>query len=261
MAATMIATAPAAAADPGAWVELRDAASAVRLAVQLLNGPLAPWSAPPPDETRMREVIGALDQATRRMCKLVTQLQPSANDRPAPMRVVEPAPSPAAAAAPAPVAAAPVAPPPARPRARAEKRAEPPASTEVDAMLHQLEITVVTRSDPPALLSVHVAPGLHVAFDRTVLLHTLARLVDDAAALGPAPDTTVSLHAYLDPTEELGDGMDVVFEVRPDPRAPAAARAWSQAAPAPPAGLTLSTRLLGGQHCALLRVPARPAAR
>ncbi|MBC8074281.1 MAG: hypothetical protein IAG13_38535, partial [Deltaproteobacteria bacterium] len=67
---------------PNPWLELRDAASAMRLAVQMLNGPLAPWSVPAPDATRMREIIGALDQATRKVCSLMTTLQPSANDRP-----------------------------------------------------------------------------------------------------------------------------------------------------------------------------------
>lgn len=240
---------------PGAWLELRDAASAVRLAVQMLNGPLAPWNEP--DEVRVREVMGALDQATKKLCTLVTTLQPSANDRPPTIAappsapIVEP---PIAAAPPEPIAR------PNRARPRAPKRPDAPPATELDALLHQLELTVLTRSDPPVLLSVQAAAGLVAAIDPATLLQLLVRLVEDAAALGPAPDTTVALRAWLDPAEELGDAMELVIEVRPDPRAPAAAHAWWGGALAPAPGAVLGSHTHGGHHCARLRVPTRAPA-
>ncbi|HWB73382.1 MAG TPA: hypothetical protein VG755_00475 [Nannocystaceae bacterium] len=243
---------------PAAWLDLRDAASAVRLAVQMLNGPLAPWNEP--DESRVREVMGALDQATKKLCQLVTTLQPSANDRPLaivprvdPIEIapVEPPPEPIAST---------TEPKPSRVRARVPKRPDAPPATDVDALLHQLELTVLTRSDPPVLLSVQAKPGLVAAIDPSTLLQLLLRLVEDAAALGPAPDTTVTLRAWLDPIEELGDEMEIVVEVRPDPRAPAAGHAWLDGALAPPPGAALGSRVHGGQHCARLRVPTRAPA-
>jgi hypothetical protein len=230
---------------PAPWLELRDAASAVRLAVQMLAGPLAPWNDPAPDPERLREIVGALDQATRKLCSLVTTLQPSANDRPTTVRTPEPPPAPVAA----PTTRA------ARPRA--PKREASPPSSDLDALLHQLELTVLTRSDPPVLLSMQSAPGLVAAIDPSTLLQLLVRLVEDAAALGPAPDTTVTLRAWLDPVEELGDAMEVVLEVRPDPRAPAAVHPWLDTALAPPPGTVLRSRAFAGQHCTLVRIPAR----
>jgi hypothetical protein len=224
---------------PAPWLELRDAASAVRLAVQMLAGPLAPWNDPAPDPERLREIVGALDQATRKLCSLVTTLQPSANDRPSTSRIPEPAPTPRT------------------PRSRAPKRGASPPSTDLDALLHQLELTVLTRADPPVLLSMQSAPGLVAAIDPSTLLQLLVRLVEDAAALGPAPDTTVTLRAWLDPVEELGDAMEVVLELRPDPRAPAAGHAWHDTALAPPPGTVLRSRAFAGQHSTLLRIPAR----
>ena len=245
---------------PAAWLELRDAASAVRLAVQMLNGPLAPWNEP--DETRVREVMGALDQATKKLCTLVTTLQPSANDRP--LAIVSPRVEPSVSSPPTvepPIAAAPEPIAKAnRARARAPKRPDAPPATELEALLHQLELTVLTRSDPPVLLSVQAKPGIVAAIDPSSLLQLLLRLVEDAAALGPAPDTTVTLRAWLDPIEELGDEMEIVVEVRPDPRAPAAAHAWWGGALAPPPGAVLASHAHGGQHSARLRLPTRAPA-
>src|SRR5687767_7632470 len=55
---------------PAAWLELRDTASAIRLAVQILRGPYAVLGEGEM-QARALEVLQSLESSTRRLCDLV----------------------------------------------------------------------------------------------------------------------------------------------------------------------------------------------
>lgn len=228
-----------------AWLDLRDTAGAVRLAVQILDGPLHPGAEPPPPRERIDEVIATLEQATRRLCGLIDELQPAAND---PMPEAESAPARTQVLAPAREAIAPAKAAPAQLERRSPRKPnrptiEPGYGAALDPILRALELHV--RAPERAIpLDVTAVVGLRVLGDGDELLRVLVGLVEDAAAPTGA---TVRLRVWLDPVEDLGDAMDVVFEVRTDgaaavPRGPgldAAQAAWGpqrvcvHASPAP----------------------------
>ncbi len=243
------------AAAPAAWLELRDTASAIRLAVQILRGPYA-MLGDGEMQARAREVLMQLESSTRRLCDLVATVQPPANDAgPAPARTAsEPAKEPAS-----PVASTPTPPAPrargtaiprlrdatpssaalspvrtAGPKATATPRPAGPRTLDVNDLLARLELVVGTRAASPLVLTVAAAPPVALAIDGAELLRTLVLMVEDVAPQGGSADVRV----FLDPTEDLGDAMDVVFEVRSTTTA---------AAPTASAALRTACEGLGGQ--------------
>lgn len=214
-------------ATPAAWLELRDTASAIRLAVQILRGPYA-MIGDGEMQARAREVLMSLEQSTRRLCDLVATVQPPAND-------AGPTAAPPVAAAPDPArpsdlaiattsrvlasarttneprpTTAPLAAvkPPSAARTRAPATA--PRSLDVAELLARLEIVVATRAAAPLDLSVAAPPSIALAVDGAELLRTLVLMIEDVVP-GDGP---VEVRAFLDPAEDLGDALDVVFEVR-----------------------------------------------
>ncbi|HET6584236.1 MAG TPA: hypothetical protein VFG69_12325 [Nannocystaceae bacterium] len=214
-------------ATPAAWLELRDTASAIRLAVQILRGPYA-MIGDGEMQARAREVLLSLEQSTRRLCDLVATVQPPANDAgpaaSAPVVVAPERPQPSApsllASARARSTAAPSTPEPrtpsatlsaVRPAAPARSRAATgPRTLDVAELLARLELVVATRAVAPLDLTVAAPPSIALAVDGAELLRTLVLMIEDVA---PA-DGPVDVRAFLDPTEDLGDALDVVFEVR-----------------------------------------------
>jgi hypothetical protein len=210
---------------PAAWLELRDTASAIRLAVQILRGPYA-MLGDGEMQARAREVLMQLESSTRQLCDLLATVQPPANDA-----------GPARAAASTEDTAAP---PPSTPPSATRVRATPiprlrdaaPASApalsavrapaaakatatgsrtlDVNDLLARLELVVGTRAISPLVLTVAAAPKVALAIDGAELLRTLVLMIEDVAPQGGSADVRV----FLDPTEDLGDAMDVVFEVR-----------------------------------------------
>lgn len=240
------------AAAPAAWLELRDTASAIRLAVQILRGPYA-MLGDGEMQARAREVLMQLESSTRRLCDLVATVQPPANDAgPAPARAAseppkEPVASPPTPAAPrargtaiprlrdatpSSAALSPVRTP--GPKATATPRPAGPRTLDVSDLLARLELVVGTRAASPLVLTVAAAPPVALAIDGAELLRTLVLMVEDVAPQGGSADVRV----FLDPTEDLGDAMDVVFEVRSTTTA---------AAPTASAALRTACEGLGGQ--------------
>ena len=205
--------------DTRPWaVRIREPVGAVRLAVQILAGPLRSALDQLDDvsRARVRSVLETLEASTRQLCKLVQQLPPTglpeaANDPPPPL------------AAPTPSA------PPG-----------PQHAVDVDELLGRVEIVTVTRSSLPVLLAVDAREGLKAADPGRDLLATLVALLERAAADSArarphARPWTLEIRAFVDPAEVLGDDMHVVLEIRHD-GTPLAAEvvAWlDDAGPAP----------------------------
>jgi len=218
-------TEPRPAPAPATWLELRDTASAIRLAVQMLRGPFAVLG-DTEVHGRVRAVLDTLELSTRRLCEIVSTVQPPANDPPPAIRPVAAAEPPPAAVqrlretstSAAALAAVPVRSSPASPGAAArprgpgrEKQGTPqPRTIDVGALLAQLEVIVATRTTCPVVLGISSAPALAVAVDGAELLRALLLMVEDVAPAGGSVD----VRTWLDPAEDLGDAMDVVFEVR-----------------------------------------------
>jgi hypothetical protein len=208
---------------PAAWLELRDTASAIRLAVQILRGPYA-MLGDGEMQARAREVLMQLESSTRQLCDLLATVQPPANDAgparaaastedtAAPPRSTPPSATRGRAhpiprlrdAAPASALAA------VRPPAAAKATATGPRTLDVNDLLARLELVVGTRAISPLVLTVAAAPKVALAIDGAELLRTLVLMIEDVAPQGGSADVRV----FLDPTEDLGDAMDVVFEVR-----------------------------------------------
>lgn len=227
---------------PSAWLELRDCASAAQFAAALLCGPLAPFADPPPSREQLLEILTALDRETRRVCALVNALQPAANDRP----TVAVVPSPLAAT-PSPAVA-----PASKPAARRARATQPAAGDDVDAILQAVELELLSRAQLMPAVEVGGHGRARVAAAHVDLAPVLVQLLLDAAALGPA-DPSVQLRVFTDLAEDLGDATCVVFEVRPDPRAPGSS--WPTH-PQSAAGIAVTLGRRGARPFAQLRVPA-----
>lgn len=236
---------------PSAWLELRDCASAAQFAAALLCGPMAPFADPPPSREQLIEILTALDRETRRVCALVNALQPAANDRP-PVAVVSPSDAPSNPPAAVPVVTTPT-PSPAKPTARRSRAPEPSSGDDVDAILQAVELELLARAQLMPTLEVGANGRARVGAALEALAPALVQLLLDAAALGPA-DPSVQLRVFTDLAEDLGDATCVVFEVRPDPRAPGSS--WpTHPQTAPGIAVTLGRR--GARPFAQVRVPAR----
>lgn len=245
------------------WAALRDASSAVQLAVQMLAGPLAPWSDPPPDPERVRDAVTMLETSARRMNALVAALAPTAVAAPhiALRDIVEVAIAPALAPA---IAAKPGRTTAARPRKRPVPAPSPiPTVTGVLAanVLRDVELALLGRPAAPRV-AIHGGDGLLATGESSAIVAVLVGLVEDAAALGPA-DAVVELRAFADLADAIGDEMDVVFEVRPDARGVARGGPATAFAPNPsglPDGARLEVQGRGSRPRACLRVAAATGA-
>jgi hypothetical protein len=182
---------------------LREPMGAVRLAVQILAGPLQRGLEQLDEVTRARvqSVLQTLEQSTKQVCEIlatapVGQVQAPAANGPAPRMSVE----------------------------KTTRAANGPATAS--------EIVTVTRSSVPMLLMVDAHPGLQAADAGRELLPTVVGLVERAArdsahARPHARPCTVEVRAFVDPAEILGDEMHVVLEVRHDGTALSpSVRAW-----------------------------------
>ena len=196
---------------------LREPMGAVRLAVQILAGPLQRGLEQLDEVTRARvqSVLQTLEQSTKQVCEIlatapVVQVQAPTANGPAPRMSVEKATR----------------------AANGPAVASGPRAVDVDELLRRLEIVTVTRSSVPMLLMVDAHPGLHAADAGRELLPTVVGLVERAArdsahARPHARPCTVEVRAFVDPAEILGDEMHVVLEVRHDGTALSpAVRAW-----------------------------------
>jgi hypothetical protein len=190
---------------------LREPVGAVRLAVQILAGPLSRGIDQLDEVTRARvsSVLQTLEQSTRQVCDILATVPvidthaPAANgpapSMPAPRRKAESATAPPAARQPGPG----------------------PRAVDVDELLRRLEIVTVTRASVPVLLAVDAHAGLQAADAGPDLLATIVGLVeraarDSAQARPHGRPWTVEVRAFVDPAEILGDEMHVVIEVRHD---------------------------------------------
>ncbi len=187
---------------------LREPMGTVRLAVQILAGPLQRALEQVDDVTRARvqSVLQTLEESTKQVCDVLATVPV----------VGVPAP---AANGPAP-----------KPRMTVEKPmraangpsvASGPKAVDVDELLHRLEIVTVTRTAVPMLLMVDAHAGLQAVDAGRELLPTVVGLVeraarDSAEARPHARPCTVEVRAFVDPAEILGDEMHVVIEVRHD---------------------------------------------
>lgn len=163
---------------------LRNPAGAVRLAVQMLAGPLrsALQGASVEDAARVADVLGALETATAELTRLLAPLGPSviraAND--------------------VPMARAPVG---------------------VEGIVAGVRQTIGQRVQLPAAVDAVVEPGLAPAADpedlQTALVGLVQNAIESMARRRPkrAP-WAVELRASLEPAEDLGEEMFVVFDVR-----------------------------------------------
>ncbi len=141
------------------------------------------------------------------------------------------------------------------PRAPSAEKAEPCAH--VRALLREVEIELLTGPGSPRV-SIHAADDLFAAGDATVLGAAIVGLLVDAAAMGPA-DAVVEVRAFADLADALGDDMDIVFEIRPDPRVPGG-RDFRPTTSGLPEGIRLEVHGQGRRPRACIRVAAtRPA--
>lgn len=208
-----------------AIAQLRNPAGAIRLAVQILAGPLRQALAQiePGQHAQVLSVLEALESSTTELCAalgaapvpephslLPQQAEPAANDdvspshaQPNTVAVAVPSGGPSlAAAVPTPQQPVPGVP-----------------WQDADDLLARLEVLVVTRSPLPALLSVDVAADLCPMVSGSDLLQALCGLVDNAIeasarAKPRAQPWTVEVRAFLASAEDRSGGMHVVFEVR-----------------------------------------------
>ncbi len=166
---------------------LRDPAGAVRLAVQMLAGPLRAMlpTMDPATERRVEQVLTALDTATSELTALLgpTSAEPPSSFTP---RVIDGA------------------------------RARP---VDVEAMLERVCAAVRQRCALPSTLTTAVESGVQPRISERDLQTALGGLIENAieASARKRPGHSpwaVELRVYLDAAEELGDEMHVVFEVR-----------------------------------------------
>jgi hypothetical protein len=132
-----------------------------------------------------------------------------------------------------------------------------PPVFDVATLLREVEIAVLTATGHH--VAMHVPVGLQARGEAVALLPVLVAMVMDAAAMGP-PDPVVEVRAFADLGDVLGDDLEVVFEVRPDPRVPHGG-AFRPSAAGLPAGARLELHRAGGRPRASLRVAAPPGAR
>lgn len=164
---------------------LRNPAGAVRLAVQLLAGPLrsAIRGSQPEEAARVSEVLGALETATAELTRLLAPLGLNSLER------------------------------------SAEVIALPGASLCPQALVAAVRQGVRQRCQLPATLETTVEAGARPVAATQDLQVALVGLVENAMESmarrrpGGAP-WTVELRVSLAPAEELGDEMHVVFDVR-----------------------------------------------
>lgn len=164
---------------------LRDPAGAVRLAVQLLAGPLrsAIRDSAPAEAARVCEVLGALETATAELTRLLAPLGPL---------TVTPS---------------------------AEVIALPGATVGCEALVAAVRQGVRQRCQLPATLETTVDPEARPVAATGDLQVALVGLVENAMESmarrrpGGAP-WTVELRVSVAPAEELGDALHVVFDVR-----------------------------------------------
>ncbi len=164
---------------------LRDPAGAVRLAVQLLAGPLrsAIRESSPEEAARVCEVLGALETATAELTRLLAPLGPLSA-------------TPAADVIPL-----------------------PGASVGPDALVAAVRQGVRQRCQLPFTVETSVEAGAQPAAEAGDLQVALVGLVENAVESmarrrpGDAP-WTVELRVSMALAEELGEEMHVVFEVR-----------------------------------------------
>lgn len=177
---------------------LRDPAGAVRLAVQMLAGPLrsATEGASPQDAARVSEVLGALETATAELTRLLAPLGPLTATR------------------------------------AADVIALPSASMAPQALLAAIRQGVRQRCLLPATLETSVEPGVRPVAATGDLQVALVGLVENAmeSMARRRPDDapwTVELRVSLVAAEDLGDEMHVLFEVRDrGDGLPAGVRRW-----------------------------------
>lgn len=192
-------------------VQMRSPLGVIRMAVQMLQGPLKHLVSrlEGRDRFTVESMLASLEDSTRQACDAVASpftVRPSSN---APLPKHQPA--------------------AASPRAKGPPAVEPSPSTtprkasgpvDVAELLSRLEVLVVTRSAYPALVAVDAASGLRLDVESSELLRVLSQLVEacleaaHASAPGSGGPWTVGLRAYEDPAEVLGDEIDVVLEVR-----------------------------------------------
>jgi hypothetical protein len=195
-------------------VRLREPMGAVRLAVQILAGPLSRGLDQLDEVTRARvkSVLQTLEQSTREVCEMLAAT-PVIDVRAPAANGPSPAVTPIAVSAPSPRSAPPA--------ANAMHRAAGPRAVDIDELLRRLEIVTVTRSSLPVLLAVDAHAGLQAADAGRELLPAIVGLVEratrnSAEARPGARPWTVEVRAFIDPAEILGDEMHVVLEVRHD---------------------------------------------
>jgi len=189
-------------------VDLRSPVGAIRMAVQMLSGPMRRVldRLDPRDRILTRSVLDALETSTKQACDIVARTPTpvsSATVRPILEKVRTPLPTPIAMAPPAP-------------------RVSAPERSEIDLrdLLGHLEVLTVTRSSRPVLLAVDLDEAAKApAMCGPELLQAMVHLVDNAvhASARAAPSAapwTIELRAYADPREVLGDETDLVLEVR-----------------------------------------------
>jgi signal transduction histidine kinase len=218
---------------------LRDPVGAVRLAVQILTGPLRSvlGTLPEEDGMRVQSVLASLDDAAGELCRLVSD------------------PAGRTAALPPMPAPGPLAPTP----AEATKTAKVCA---LDDVLRRLEVMTVTRSSASALLAIDAEPGLAAALPGPVLLGVLTHLVENGVAAstrtGRSEPPTIDIRAWTEPAEVLGDAQNVVVEVRDrGPGMPDAVRRWLRAPLASTGGCPCPPRVGASTHGLGLRAVRR----
>ena len=162
---------------------LRNPAGAVRLAVQMLSGPLraALDRAEPQDAAQIDEVLRALESATGELTRLL-----------APLRTAPPT---------------------------ADVLVMPAPAVGTEGLVAAVQQAVERRCPLPAHIDVRVEPGVCPVGDPRDLQTALVGLVENAiesmARRRPqASPWRVQLDVSLQPAEERGGAMHVVFEVR-----------------------------------------------
>lgn len=233
--------------------DLRNPVGAVRMAVQMLHGPLHKLlqRLDARDRVTVESVLSALDSSTQELCQTVARLQPYSGAPPLSRRR---APTPVPLVAVPTQKQAPSVPAPAPPRTgratRPERPERPPVAAvpdtraplpppdgnvDVGALLSRLEMMVVTRSSLPAMLAVNAGGPLWVKVPGPDLLRSLGYLVENALEAASEADPkgapwTVEVRAFSDLREVLGDELDVVIEIMDKGGGlPASVRQWCAA--------------------------------
>ena len=164
---------------------LRNPAGAVRLAVQMLAGPLrdATRSASAEQASQVAEVLGALETATAELTRLLAPLSGGGGN------------------------------------GAAEVIAMPTSPPLVERVIEGVRQAVQQRVRLPAAVETSIEAGARPSADAKDLQAALVGLVENAieSMARRRPDAspwTVELRVTLEPTEVLGDAMQVVFDVR-----------------------------------------------